>query len=756
MRQLFAAAPRRGAPVLATMILSVALLATASGAQDDDLIVSEVGIGLRPIVNDACLAPRDGQARAFRGDLGLLCILRSPPAEAAAIESGVAGAREDGGLPFPVADIEPSMGQILDADTPNPIVNVEFGAGEYRYSILFIQSVVAPDVDLVTFVVDLAQQHVRLVADRTAAAATTTVAEDGAGPAAPLGPTADECDEVCQELLGLLVEVDGWTKLGDPTMDLHLDPDLAQAGEVAEALNTGTRSIFQFYQTADEQVAGVLISRMRFPLFAAAAVGDAKQTGLDTESSLGSANDRPDLWIRQQSEDRGGPAAAFRHERYLYTIATGSSGTLPSVDDLGRLAAGLYDAAPEGATDAFFPATVLWAVIRSSLLVLGLGLLLVGVRALHGGRAAAVPGRAAVGRPIIDAEPQARQIRRRSRILIIVQLLAIGGLIVGPAVFGLSVAVVIAAIALVVGVGTAGVIRRRDRPRGVGRFVLPTASGLIVGSVATLAVLLGVAAMIRGVGNWLFTPWFDHLELSDYLAIAPERLGQLMVLGGATVTICGAVVYRLARRVGKASAKRVTETDVRPPVLYLRSFEDDRLPIPTAATSRRPFFEAFSILGREPFEETVAWQLEQFGPVIGVLPPGSDRATLGSAKESLPQAEWQPLVLERMAEASTIVVVLAETEGLAWEMEQILGQRFASKTLFVVPPVGPEENRNRWQSFCTIATGAGLVIDQSIDPGIALVVAIVGDTQTGVTAARRDEAGYRAALDRAMAVIDDR
>lgn len=721
---------------------------TGAGAQsEEDLIMQEVGNGLSPIGEQrGCEASEGGQARAFRGELGMLCIERWPPVSEATVAALVAAFRESAGVSFSVEGIEPSLGQILDIETPNPIYNVEMGVDGVLYSIRFVQSVEDANFDPQAFVVDLAEQLVSLVPERTTS--TTSQGQESAPPPA----AADvECDDVCRELLDLLVDVEGWERLGEPTLDLHLGAGLDQVGEVAEAFRSGTRSIFHAYQTDEGVPAGVLISRMRFPLFAAAAVGDLAGRDVDQTMTLDPTHTRPDLWTGRVGADA--PVVVFRQGRHSYLITMGSSGPSVADDDIGRLASGLYDAGPGGETEAFFFASVMQAVVQSALLVLVIGILLVGLRAIGGRRAIAVR-RYMNSSSLVDADPWARRIRSRSRLLVIAQLMAISALIVGPAVFDLGAAMVISALALSFGLGAGLVVRRLDRPSGAGRFLLPNSKGLVVGVVAAALVLIGLAALVRGIGTWLFTPWFAHLELSDALAIAPQPLSQLMVLGGLVLTVAGALTSRFARRVGKASAQRLVQADGRPPILYLRSFEDDLLPIPTAATSRRPFFEAFSVLGREPFEETVAWQLEQYGPVIGVMPPGSDRATLGSAKEGMPQAEWQPLILSRMAQASMIVLVISDTAGLVWEMEQILRNRFSTKTLFVLPPVDEVQNRERWASFRQIAIAAGVEIDRAIDPASSLVVALTGEMQVGFTAARRDEAAYRAALDGAVSAVN--
>ena len=95
--------------------------------------------------------------------------------------------------------------------------------------------------------------------------------------------------------------------------------------------------------------------------------------------------------------------------------------------------------------------------------------------------------------------------------------------------------------------------------------------------------------------------------------------------------------------------------DDRSPLLYLRSFSDDRVQLATIVSARRPFLELFSVRGADPFEESLAWELCTYGPVVAVARPGGPAASLGAAREYLPDATWQEQVGERMADAAAIV-----------------------------------------------------------------------------------------------------
>jgi len=196
----------------------------------------------------------------------------------------------------------------------------------------------------------------------------------------------------------------------------------------------------------------------------------------------------------------------------------------------------------------------------------------------------------------------------------------------------------------------------------------------------------------------------------------------------------------------------VLEADRRPAALYLRSFGDDRLPLPMIASARRPLLELFSPRGADPFEEAVAWELNSYGPVVAVGRPGRSLASLGAAREHLTDDTWRDHVAERMDHAAVIAIATGETEGLAWELGEVVRGGYLDKTVFVFPPVAPTDVAHRWAFTASALAGAGVVPEPLPAPsGLVHTAQVAPDGAVRVTTAtRRDEATYRTAVDVAL------
>ena len=228
----------------------------------------------------------------------------------------------------------------------------------------------------------------------------------------------------------------------------------------------------------------------------------------------------------------------------------------------------------------------------------------------------------------------------------------------------------------------------------------------------------------------------------------------LFALGGFAVTIVGAFMWRVARSLGRARVREALAADPRPPVLYLRSFDDDVVPLPSIASARRPLFELFSLRGADPFEECVAWELESYGPVVAVGRPGGSLASLGAAREHLSNDTWHGEIEARMGAAGSIALAPGETPGLNWELEAIVRGGHLGKVIFVFPPLPPSELSRRWAHTTAVLRGAGASLgEMPVSAALVHTTTVRVDGALRVTWARsRDEATYRTAVDRASDV----
>jgi hypothetical protein len=160
-------------------------------------------------------------------------------------------------------------------------------------------------------------------------------------------------------------------------------------------------------------------------------------------------------------------------------------------------------------------------------------------------------------------------------------------------------------------------------------------------------------------------------EASTEAALAEGGWDVAFSLGG---TALGLVAWRMWRRAQRNEAPDAAEAmaaDPRPPVLYLRSFQDDGVPVldDGGSTLARRFM---ALLAPQTPEQELAIILNQVGPVVAIGKPGEPLPELGAARLYVDDSRWQAEVATLMRRAALVVVRVGASPGVLWEIDQAL------------------------------------------------------------------------------------
>lgn len=585
------------------------------------------------------------------------------------------------------------------------------------------------------------------------------IAQDG-GPAAP-----GVSSPVPERLVPYLAEnpppeLPNVARLGDVGGLEDVGAEVGGSAEVAAYLSDHTESAVRLWRDGSSGVVyGVSVTRFPFPQFAAVAAATYLEHGYERISVPGLAAWNDVVAFRGSGARAGVLGAAFRRGDVSVVVLAGQ-GTDPSAVEAALVAATRQHLAiaPGGESRQTTLPSPEESVLRSSLLVGVAGIGLLGARRVRVARK--VSHREMVdpgpGATVVDVDPAAARSRRAALLLALVQ---VAGWVV--TIVGVAADAPLWVRCALVGAGAGGGVlvtrwwNRRELAR-VGQVLPRWRTGrrarhgvlVLLGGVALL--IGGLAGVVWGVRELLFLPSLGHLRIAERTSIDPRLLALAISGAGAVVALAGTAVLRAGRARARADAAEARQADRRPPVLYLRSFDDDHLDLPSVLSTRRPFTELFTLRTSDPFEEGIAWELATYGPVTAVARPGHDLDTLGAAREHLPTETWQVEVAERMAGARAIVIVPGTTLGLQWEIGEVVSGGHLPKTIFVMPPVAPEELRTRWATACDALPAPIQSIATGLRLDSALTIQLVGDRAVVTVGERRDEAGYRAAVDAAM------
>ncbi len=247
-----------------------------------------------------------------------------------------------------------------------------------------------------------------------------------------------------------------------------------------------------------------------------------------------------------------------------------------------------------------------------------------------------------------------------------------------------------------------------------------------VGPMVAMVAVGGVDEFFKLVPMWALIPWF------------------LLLCAGASG---GAYFLAKTKQLAALSALQIRKRDRRPPVLLLRSFQDDLTPVQAKPSYSRHLPPSFFHEKALTFEEVIERTLSAYGPVIAIGRPGEPLPPAGAAREYLLNAEWQTRVNEYIRESRLVVAILGKTEGLQFEYRALVDLRAVNKLIVLFPPVSAKERQARWGKFCeVIGIDAARWRPDELKDALLATFPENGDSRF-VTCEGRDEECYQLALE---------
>jgi hypothetical protein len=250
--------------------------------------------------------------------------------------------------------------------------------------------------------------------------------------------------------------------------------------------------------------------------------------------------------------------------------------------------------------------------------------------------------------------------------------------------------------------------------RGMRQVVVPAAACTIYFGLGTIAMFFGFL-LGHGIGAGVALRPFSRRANRQYRKILQ------------------ALSYR---------AQEVRAQDMRPPVLFLRSFIDEDL----ALKRRSGFFIDVLNISRT-LEEVVVDRMWSVGPVVAIGRPVAELSPLGAAREYIDGPDWQSRVATLVSECSLVVSVLGETEGLLWEYRRLAAGQ--TPLLLVVPHGNEPVLLHRWRLFCdSYPAAASISVPEGKGSDFPLVVWFQPRHEPLVlTCKQQNEVSYELAFD---------
>ena len=161
----------------------------------------------------------------------------------------------------------------------------------------------------------------------------------------------------------------------------------------------------------------------------------------------------------------------------------------------------------------------------------------------------------------------------------------------------------------------------------------------------------------------------------------------LMLLAAVVGIKAAAWLQSRAKRLGGLSVSDVLKRPDDPFILYLRPFDTDDVILPTPKLPPWSSLFSFRPLAVR-IEEELFDVADGHRPLIAVGKPGGDKAAPGGVayRDYLDDSAWQDYVADKIRRAERIVLVMKDSAGVRWEIERVIAEGAAAKTLFLFDP----------------------------------------------------------------------
>lgn len=190
---------------------------------------------------------------------------------------------------------------------------------------------------------------------------------------------------------------------------------------------------------------------------------------------------------------------------------------------------------------------------------------------------------------------------------------------------------------------------------------------------------------------------------------------------GWLIAVPGLIFLYLGHLLAQVPPRLVAQTDQRAPILYLRSFHDDRhstlmpysrtavymgiqapryMPSPWKYILLMHPVRVLRILfglGSDTSEEQLAKYFRKHGPFVAIGKPGEKFTSPGATRMYVTNEQWQDVVHEFLDDSQIVLLQPSKTEGIWWEVEKTLSQVDPQKILVCL--VNFYQKQNDYEKF---------------------------------------------------------
>ena len=168
------------------------------------------------------------------------------------------------------------------------------------------------------------------------------------------------------------------------------------------------------------------------------------------------------------------------------------------------------------------------------------------------------------------------------------------------------------------------------------------------------------------------------------------------ILDGSGITIfwalslffsgCGVFFLKKSKHLSQKKGRDILKSDLRKPILYLRSFLHDPLAAFSENDTTLAKYLSLGIpLNLNSEEEQIAFAVNKFGPLIAIGDPKESIPQLGASRVYTEHESWKDVVINLIKLSQLVILRVGDTPGFWWEVEMVLKNKSPLKLIFLLP-----------------------------------------------------------------------
>ncbi|MEP2736711.1 MAG: hypothetical protein ABJP34_10475 [Erythrobacter sp.] len=243
--------------------------------------------------------------------------------------------------------------------------------------------------------------------------------------------------------------------------------------------------------------------------------------------------------------------------------------------------------------------------------------------------------------------------------------------------------------------------------------------------------------------------------ISDLVVVAiilAFYLGIVMLIPWAIGKLARLSVRRAENRM-RNSLEGIQHKDDRAPILFLRSFLNDAVPIAGKTQSLKHWL-LDGAGAQDTLDMMILAEGTRLGPTVALGNPDDPAPPYGVARGYFDHSDWKEAVMGLCERSAAIILVLDQTEGVEWEIGHIAARKYVCKTLFLLAPedIGTERGNRLLGNALARATKADvsemsdLLTQRNEEPAMGFMLA--DDAPQLLTVTKAKQYAYLAAIRR--------